>query len=446
MDQGKPVDEGVRSYLSTGRKYYASDAEIKAAAATMPFYLNGRPGQRALVLRWLDESYGSKEPVKYDSLTIEHVLPQTPTPWWRHALSESLAGDETFAELHGSLVHTLGNLTLTGYNATMSNKPFDIKKDQLHQSGLAMNQEIAREQRWGRAEINTRASHLAQRIAAFWPGPVDVSTEVTSPSWDVMAKALAGIPAGAWTTYGDLAALIGSHPVPVGVHLASHPLPNAHRVLQVEGTVSPSFRWVGTDRTDDPRDLLRAEGVSFDRHGHADQAQRLTVEDLAQFAGLTVGDLPETLPLPEEKLDPELRDRFVEQLAMQQDPDTVKAVLTVLDRWTAIGGILSYGLGGQTSCFLMVRDRWHPEGSIWPVALYPLRSCEVVFQHLANRPPFDDIQLREEFRKRLNQIPGVDLPTSKIELRPSFPLAVLADTASVELLMDALGWFYERVA
>ena len=29
MDQAKPVDEGVRSYLSTGRKYYASDAEIK---------------------------------------------------------------------------------------------------------------------------------------------------------------------------------------------------------------------------------------------------------------------------------------------------------------------------------------------------------------------------------------------------------------------------------
>jgi alkylated DNA nucleotide flippase Atl1 len=446
MDQGKPVDEGVRSYLSTGRKYYASDAEIKAAAATMPFYLNGRPGQRALVLRWLDESYGSKEPVNYDSLTIEHVLPQTPTPWWRHAMSESLAGDETFAELHGSLVHTLGNLTLTGYNATMSNKPFDVKKDQLHQSGLAMNQEIAREQRWGRAEINARASHLAQRIAAIWPAPMDVSAEVTSPSWDVMAKALAGIPAGAWTTYGDLAALIGSHPVPVGVHLASHPLPNAHRVLQAEGTVSPSFRWIGTDRTDDPRDLLRAEGVSFDDHGHADQAQRLTLEDLAQFAGLTVGDLPETLPLPEEKLDPELRDRFVEQLAMQQDPDTVKVVLTVLDRWTAMGGFLSYGLGGQTSCFLMVRDRWHPEGSIWPVALYPLRGCEVVFQHLANRSPFDDIQLREEFRRRLNQIPGVDLPTSKIELRPSFPLAVLADIAAVELLMKALAWFYERVA
>ena len=324
-------------------------------------------------------------------------------------------------------MHTLGNLTLTGYNATMSNKPFDVKKEQLHKSGLAMNQEIALESHWGRAEISARAGHLAKRIADTWPGPVDASPEDTSASWDVMAKALAGIPAGAWTTYGDLAALIGSHPVPVGVRLASHPLPNAHRVLQAEGTISPSFRWVDTDRSDNPLDLLRAEGVTFDEQGRADQAQRLTVEDLAQFAGLTVGDLPETLPLPADGLDPELRDRFVEQLAMQQNPDTVRAVLTVLDRWTAMGGTLSYGQGGQTSCFLMARDRWHPEGSIWPVALYPLRSCEVVFQHLANRPPFDDIQMREDFRGRLNRIPGVDLPASKIELRPAFPLAVLAD-------------------
>jgi len=446
MDQAKPVDEAIRSYLSTGRKYYASDAEIKTAAATMPFYLNGRPGQRALVLRWLDESYGSKEPVKYDSLTIEHVLPQTPTPWWRHALSESLTGDETFAELHGSLVHTLGNLTLTGYNATMSNKPFDVKKEQLHKSGLAMNQEIALQSHWGREEINARAGHLAGRIADTWPGPVETGPEDTSASWDVMAKALAGIPAGTWTTYGDLAALIGSHPVPVGVRLASHPLPNAHRVLQAEGTISPSFRWVDGNRTDNPLDLLRAEGIIFDGQGRADQAQRLTVEDLAQFAGLTLGDLPETLPLSAGGLDPDLRDRFVEQLAMQQNPDTVKAVLTVLDKWTTMGGTLSYGLGGQTSCFLMVRDGWHPEGNLWPVALYPLRSCEVVFKHLANRPPFDDIQMREEFRQRLNRIPGVDLPASKIELRPTFPLSVLADPAALEMLIQALDWFHQQAS
>ncbi|WP_236648377.1 MULTISPECIES: MGMT family protein [Micromonospora] len=94
-----------------------------------------------------------------------------------------------------------------------------------------------------------------------------------------MTKALAELPAGSWTTYGDLAALIGSHPVPVGARLANYPLPNAHRVLQVEGIVSPNFRWADAERTDDPRDLLRAEGVEFDQYGRADQAQRIGTED-----------------------------------------------------------------------------------------------------------------------------------------------------------------------
>ena len=106
-----------------------------------------------------------------------------------------------------------------------------------------------------------------------------------------------------------------------------------------------------------------------------------------------------------------------------------------------MGGTLLYGQGGQTSCFLMARDKTHPLGNIWPVALYPLRSCEVVFQHLAARSPFDDIQMREELRVRLNKIPGVDLPASKIELRPSFPLTVLADPAARELFVNVLGWF-----
>ena len=341
-------------------------------------------------------------------------------------------------------MHTLGNLTLTGYNSTMSNSPFTKKREHLNKSGLAMNQEIALQPKWGRAEIHDRANQLAKRIAAIWPGPVEVGPEETGAAWDIMAKALAGIPAGSWTTYGDLAALIGSHPVPVGSRLANHPVANAHRVLQVEGTVSQSFRWPDPARTDDPLDLLRAEGVVFDEQGRADQAQRLTVEDLAQLAGLTIGDLPETLPVPSDGQDPDLRDRFVEQLAAQQDPDTVKGVLSVLDNWTALGGMLLYGQGGQTSCFLIARDRAHPDGNIWPVTLYPLRSCEVVFQHLAARRPFDDIQMREVLRQRLNKIPGVDLPASKIELRPAFPLTVIADPAAREILIDALGWFYQQ--
>ena len=90
----------------------------------------------------------------------------------------------------------------------------------------------------------------------------------------------------------------------------------------------------------------------------------------------------------------------------------------------------------------MARDRDHRLGKIWPVTLYPSGKCEVVFQHLSRRPPFDDIQLRMELRERLNKIPGVEMPAAKIELRPGFPLSVLADHGALTVFSDALNCFY----
>jgi alkylated DNA nucleotide flippase Atl1 len=445
MNQELPVDEAVRAYLSTGRKYYATDAELRTALRTIPFYLNGRATQRFLVLQWLEESYGSKEPVKFAGLTIEHVLPQTLTPDWRRALGEDLQPDEDPAQVHEALVHTLGNLTLTGYNSKLSNSSFAVKRPQLAKSGLSMNQDLAELSRWGRPEIYARADHLAGRVISVWPGPTDAAAGGESGvAWDVMAKALAELPAGSWTTYGDLAALIGSHPVPVGMRLATIPVVNAHRVLQAEGTISPGFRWPDPARTDDPRDLLAQEGVQFDERGHTNPAQRITTEELAQLAGVTVDDLTETVPDPNPGQDPALRDRFVEQLAELQAPSTVHGVLAMLDAWTAMGGRLQYGSAGETSCFLMARTSEHPSGSIWPAALYPSGKCEVVFQHLANRPPYDDLELREEFRQRLNQVPGVDLPAAKIELRPGFDLSVLAEASGRESLITELLWFLKQ--
>ncbi|SBT44571.1 GmrSD restriction endonuclease domain-containing protein [Micromonospora narathiwatensis] len=444
MDQDPPVDQAVRSYLSIGRKYYSNDASVRAAVRSIPYYLNGRAHQRKLILQWLEESYGSKEPVTPDSLTIEHVLPQSPTTEWRQMLAADLGPDENFREAHEALVHTLGNLTLTGYNSELSNSSFPVKRLQLDKSGVRLNQEIAARERWGRPEIHARADDLAERIVAIWPGPNEQAADSPEVPWDVMAKALAELPAGSWTTYGDLAALIGSHPVPVGARLANHPVPNAHRVLQVEGTVSPSFRWSDPDRTDDPRDLLRAEGVKFDEYGRADQAQRMGTEDLAQLAGVTPEDVPERLPRPRSGEDVDYAERFIEQLTALQGPAVATATHVVLDAWTTMGGTLLYGIGGETSCFLMARPRRHELGDIWPAAIYPSGKFEVVFQHLSTRTPFDDVTLREELRQRLNQLPGVDIAPAKIALRPGFPLTVLADADAREALLDHLRWFYDQ--
>ncbi|WP_406045095.1 DUF262 domain-containing protein [Micromonospora sp. NBC_00898] len=438
------IDEAVRAYLSVGRKYYSTDSSVRDAARSMPFYLNGRARHRKLILQWLEESYDSKEPVAPESLTIEHVLPQTPTTEWRQALAADLGPEENFREAHEALVHTLGNLTLTGYNSELSNSSFAVKRIQLAKSGIVLNQEIAAQERWGRPEIHTRADALADRIVSLWPGPSSQATDQSDVPWDVMTKALAELPAGSWTTYGDLAALIGSHPVPVGARIAAHPVPNAHRVLQVEGTVSPGFRWLDPDRTDDPRELLRAEGVEFDQYGRADQAQRIGTEELAQLAGLTPDEMPERLPRPRSDDDLTFAERFVEQLTALQSPAVATATLVVLETWTSMGGTLLYGTGGETSCFLMARGKEHDQGDIWPAAIYPSGKFEVVFQHLSVRPPFDDVTLREELRQRLNQLPGVDIAAAKIALRPGFPLGVLADADAREALLDHLRWFHDQ--
>jgi alkylated DNA nucleotide flippase Atl1 len=436
----RPLDAAVHSYLSAGRKYYATDAELRQAIESQPFYWSGKPHQKALVLRWLEESYGSKEPVDIEHLTIEHVLPQTPTTAWRQMLASSLEAGEDAEEVYASLVHTLGNLTLTGYNSTLSNSSFDVKREKLVTSGLLMNQEIAAQEHWSRPQIVGRARSLSELAVKLWPGPAEgIETDV-SALWKLMNQALAELPAGCWTTYGDLAVLIGSHPVPVGMRLAAHPAPNAHRVLQAAGTISVNFRWLDPQCTDDPMDLLREEGVLFDDAGHADPGQRVTAEELAELVGLSTDGLL-VVPDPALGTTSDRRDQFVEQLAAQNDATTVSGVLLLLGRWIELGGSLSYGEGKRTSCFLMARPVGHPAGSIWPLAIYPYGRAEVVFQHLAARPPFDESTMREELRSRLNTVPGIDLAASKIQMRPSFDLEIVADLPRRSTVGDVLGWF-----
>ena len=59
---------------------------------------------------------------------------------------------------------------------------------------------------------------------------------------------------------------------------------------------------------------------------------------------------------------------------------------------------------------------------------------------MRRRPVFDDIALREEFRRRL-QPAGITIPESKLNLRPSFPVDVLRDPAALTAVKSALEWF-----
>jgi uncharacterized protein with ParB-like and HNH nuclease domain/alkylated DNA nucleotide flippase Atl1 len=287
-----PIAEAVRHALSGARKYWPSDRRLRSAIRSQPFYYQGRQNQKMLVFQRLEESYKHGEPVDWSAsnLSIEHVMPRSLTDEWKEALAAT--GDEP-GVVHSELLHTLGNLTVTAYNGQLSNRPFERKQEILQGSHLELNRAIVPSSAWGRAEIVARADELADRAIAIWPAPLE---EVEEPEegrdWSRLHAALAALPPGAWTTYGDLAELIGSHQVPVGQHVAKTAgLLNAHRVLTSEGRVAEAFRW--SDPADD-RDIhavLETEGVRFGPDTRAAPSQRLRSDDLADLIGEAIEPL-----------------------------------------------------------------------------------------------------------------------------------------------------------
>jgi alkylated DNA nucleotide flippase Atl1 len=101
--------------------------------------------------------------------------------------------------------------------------------------------------------------------------------------WAELHQAMAAIPTGRWTTYGELAALVGTAAQPLGQHIQHCPAcPNAQRVLGADGKPRPGFSWKNLKETRGQQDMLEAEGVGFSS-GAADPSRHL---DTAAMAAL----------------------------------------------------------------------------------------------------------------------------------------------------------------
>lgn len=155
--------DDMRRYLAT--QNYPSDKEVWDALLNRPLYHHAgeRNVRTKLVLETLEGDLNPNEPVVADGLTIEHIMPQTLTAAWHTDLGPESVRD------HQTLLHTLGNLTLTGYNGELSNAPFAAKRPEFARSNLSLNAELAAEAVWDGAAIRRRGARLAERILARWP-------------------------------------------------------------------------------------------------------------------------------------------------------------------------------------------------------------------------------------------------------------------------------------
>lgn len=287
LGDNEPVDRQIHRLLSTGRRHFATDNRIRASVLEAPYFLNGRRSHRSLVLRWLEESFGSKEPIDTSKLSIEHIMPQTLNIEWRAHLA-AVYGDDQVEEIHNATVHTLGNLTLTGYNSEMGNKAFELKKAAYLKSGLALNRILEDFVAWGPEQIRDRAGLLSDQIIDTWPGPIDAGDVETdlSPLWRKVRSIVSTIPAGHWASYGDVAAAAGTNAQSVGSHLSEHEVLNAHRVLRGDGAVAENFRWLDPHETRTAREVLTSEGLEFTKNGKASHEARLSLQNLLSLVDI----------------------------------------------------------------------------------------------------------------------------------------------------------------
>ncbi len=152
--------------LMKANQRFPKDKEFKEALKKRDCY-NFRP--RNYLLRSL-ENWGRKEPVCVENFTIEHILPQNEElpQAWRDVLGEN------WQEVRETYLHTLGNLTLTGYNSELSDKAFTQKKTTnggFNDSPLFLNESVRNAQTWDENAIIKRAELLAQRACEIWQAP-----------------------------------------------------------------------------------------------------------------------------------------------------------------------------------------------------------------------------------------------------------------------------------
>jgi uncharacterized protein with ParB-like and HNH nuclease domain/predicted transport protein len=166
--------ESIQAHFLTLPSYrrFPGDDEFRRDLHTRDLY-NFR--SRTYWLRRL-ENHGRKERVAVDEYTIEHILPQNaslPAAW-----QQALGAD--WQRVQQQWLHTLGNLTLTGYNAEYSDRAFAEKRDMtggFKQSPLKLNVGLGQLDTWNEAAIQERAGRLADQALTVWTAPkLDAAT------------------------------------------------------------------------------------------------------------------------------------------------------------------------------------------------------------------------------------------------------------------------------
>lgn len=150
---------------------------------------NIKPKNRTYLLERL-ENFQNNERVIIEGnsdITIEHIFPQNPDPKWKLELET-----DEYNFIKENYLNTMGNLTLSGNNGKLSNKPF-IEKREMNVDGreqgykfsrLWLNRDLKEKSKWHKEEIEKRTEIIADRFLRVWEIP-DIQIELETSNDEV---------------------------------------------------------------------------------------------------------------------------------------------------------------------------------------------------------------------------------------------------------------------
>jgi len=176
--------------LRKGRSsVFPTDEEVKGEFITRQVYKMPSNTRMFILERMENRDSNERHDVVTEltekNITIEHIMPQTLSDKWKKAL-----GDD-WERIHREYLHTMANLTLTGYNSQYNNLSFIEKRDMekgFKDSAFRLNNYVKSCERWTEVELKQRQQDLLEVFMRLWPMPTTtfepVKREVEAASLD----------------------------------------------------------------------------------------------------------------------------------------------------------------------------------------------------------------------------------------------------------------------
>ncbi|WJJ03276.1 DUF262 domain-containing protein [Helicobacter pylori] len=173
--------DALKRYLgkSVGQAAFPNDDRIKVAFAVRNAYSANQVCKFVLLEI---EKLKNAEPPKEEDLEVEHFYPKTPTQEWRDMVGDYFTFEQDY-------LNNFGNLTLSGQNQRLGNKPYEEKIRLMEEySSLHLNDYfINNTHSWGIEEVRARSEYLADKfcqVGLFKDLPKEYRTREISKTLD----------------------------------------------------------------------------------------------------------------------------------------------------------------------------------------------------------------------------------------------------------------------